>query len=229
MAISNSIDNFQMTVNRAFVQKAEALVPELIRTPVSPVRLVEIVPAGEDYAAAEKAPATALADLPLGRGDRICLDFGDHRVGYLSFTLSPVSSPPDAPAFLRLKFGEIPYEIAADSANYKGSLSKSWIQEEFLHVDVLPATVKLPRRYAFRYLEIEVIDTSPKYRVVLSDVVCESVSSADPGKVTPLKTTDPELIALDRISLKTMQDCMQSVFEDGPKRDRRLWIGDLRL
>lgn len=24
-------------------------------------------------------------------------------------------------------------------------------------------------------------------------------------------------------------DCMQSVFEDGPKRDRRLWLGDLRL
>ena len=34
---------------------------------------------------------------------------------------------------------------------------------------------------------------------------------------------------LDRVSLRTLQNCMQSVFEDGPKRDRRLWLGDLRL
>jgi hypothetical protein len=25
------------------------------------------------------------------------------------------------------------------------------------------------------------------------------------------------------------ENCMQEVFEDGPKRDRRLWLGDLRL
>lgn len=34
---------------------------------------------------------------------------------------------------------------------------------------------------------------------------------------------------MDQIAVKTLQDCMQKVFEDGPKRDRRLWIGDLRL
>jgi alpha-L-rhamnosidase len=31
------------------------------------------------------------------------------------------------------------------------------------------------------------------------------------------------------VSLRTLRDCMQTVFEDGPKRDRRLWLGDLRL
>ena len=35
--------------------------------------------------------------------------------------------------------------------------------------------------------------------------------------------------ALDRVSQRTLRDCMQTVFEDGPKRDRRLWLGDLRL
>ena len=34
---------------------------------------------------------------------------------------------------------------------------------------------------------------------------------------------------LDNASIKTLHSCMQYVFEDGPKRDRRLWIGDLRL
>lgn len=34
---------------------------------------------------------------------------------------------------------------------------------------------------------------------------------------------------MHKVSLRTLQNCMQSVFEDGPKRDRRLWLGDLRL
>lgn len=33
----------------------------------------------------------------------------------------------------------------------------------------------------------------------------------------------PELV------MNALQNCMQEVFEDGPKRDRRLWFGDLRL
>jgi hypothetical protein len=31
------------------------------------------------------------------------------------------------------------------------------------------------------------------------------------------------------VAVLTLQNCMQEVFEDGPKRDRRLWLGDLRL
>ena len=34
---------------------------------------------------------------------------------------------------------------------------------------------------------------------------------------------------IDQIAIKTLKDCMQDVFEDGPKRDQRLWLGDLRL
>ncbi|WP_309121157.1 hypothetical protein [Paenibacillus sp.] len=45
----------------------------------------------------------------------------------------------------------------------------------------------------------------------------------------PLPASVPDdLAAMDRIAVKTLQDCMQTVYEDGPKRDRRLWIGDLR-
>ena len=38
-----------------------------------------------------------------------------------------------------------------------------------------------------------------------------------------------ELKKIDLIAVNTLKNCMQRVFEDGPKRDRRLWIGDLRL
>lgn len=228
MAISNKIQDFRMEVDEGFLAKAEGLAPTLLETPVRPAGTVDIVPRGGDYAAVE-AERGFLRSRPLGREDRVCLDFGGHQVGYVSFRLTPVGSPPDAPAYLRLRFGEIPYEIAADPSAYRGEVSRSWIQEEYLHIDVLPAAVSLPRRYAFRYLEVTVVDTSPKYRVVLEDVLCRSVSSADPAAVPPLETDDPELALLDKVSLKTMQDCMQSVFEDGPKRDRRLWIADLRL
>lgn len=228
MAISNRIENFHMEVNQAFLDRAEALAPALIETKIRPAGVVEIVPRGQDYAARELRHGFGQSH-PLGRGDSICLDFGDHRVGYVSFTLTPVGSPPDAPACLRLRFGEIPYELTVGLAGYQGEISSSWIQEELIHVDVLPGRICLPRRYAFRYLELTVIDTSPKYQVVVEDVVCTAVTSAVRAAVPALDTGDPELLALDRVSLKTMEDCMQSVFEDGPKRDRRLWLGDLRL
>ena len=40
---------------------------------------------------------------------------------------------------------------------------------------------------------------------------------------------DPLLNQIDLVSRKTLKECMQDVFEDGPKRDRRMWLGDLRL
>ncbi len=228
MAITNKLENFHMEVNESFLAKAKALAPRLLETAVRPVGAVDIVPDGPDFAA-RRVEEGFDRSRPMGRDDRLCLDLGGHQVGYVSFTLAPVGSPPDAPAYLRLRFGEIPYEIAADLSGYRGEVSRSWFQEELIHVDVLPARVRLPRRYAFRYMEVAVLDTSPKYKVTVSDVVCTSVTSADLAAVPPLRTPDPELRRLDEVSLKTMRDCMQSVFEDGPKRDRRLWIGDLRL
>ena len=120
-------------------------------------------------------------------------------------------------------------EMTEDSADYDGWISRSWIQEEFIHIDVLPAELKLPRRYAFRYMEIEAIDTSMKWQMVVEDVFCTSVSSVRMEDVKPVESEDEVIRRLDRVSLRTLQNCMQTVFEDGPKRDRRLWLGDLRL
>lgn len=228
MSIINSISDFRMIVNERYVIKAQELAPTLNEADITPVRTVDIVPDGPNFSAQELEAGFA-ASRPLGRNDGLCLDFGNHSVGYVSFTLTTVGSPADAPAYLRLRFGEIPYEIAADFTSYSGEVSRAWLQEELIHVDVLPARVCMPRRYAFRYLQITVLDTSAKYKVVVSSVMCKSVSSADLSIVPPLKAADPELERLDQVSLKTMHDCMQLVFEDGPKRDRRLWIADLRL
>lgn len=229
MAITNSIENFEMIVNEDFIKKADALTPELIQTETFPEQIITIEQDGENCKTVFRAAIEELENIEMGRNDSVIIDFGNHNVGYVKFCLVPAGSPPDAPAYIRIKFGEIPVEIIEDSNEYNGDIGKGWIQEEFMHIDILPAVIEMPRRYAFRYMEVMVIDTSSKYRVVLKDVLCTSVTSADISKVTPLPDMDTDLMKMDKIALRTMQGCMQKGYEDGPKRDRRLWIGDLRL
>ncbi|MCG7378760.1 sugar hydrolase [Paenibacillus sp. ACRSA] len=212
--------------------KAENLKPVLRKSEVLPNRLVEVRSDSESihgWNVFEIGSAADLSNTKLGKSDSVIVDFGDHRVGYLSFAVSPVGSPPDAPLKLKLTFGEMPVEVAEPFSSYNGWISSSWLQEELMFIDVLPAKIELPRRYSFRYLKIEVLDTSPKYRVVFDSLSCHTVTSADRSSLQSLKHQEPEMEALDRVSIRTLEDCMQDVFEDGPKRDRRLWLGDLRL
>lgn len=171
-----------------------------------------------------------LAQKTLAKGDSVILDFETHQVGYLNLSIKTAGSPPDAPFRFKLTFGEMPCEIGEDFADYDGWLSSSWLQEEVITLDVLPTEITLPRRYAFRYLQIEVIDTSSKYEVVFDQISCTTVTTANQDKVEALPESIPKnLKEIDRVSNLTLKNCMQSVFEDGPKRDRRLWLGDLRL
>lgn len=147
----------------------------------------------------------------------------------MTFRVRPVGSPPDAPLKLKLTIGEMPVEMGEPFENYDGWLSSAWLQEETIFVDVLPATIALPRRYAFRYVKFEVLATSQKYQVMFEDIDCRAVTSSDLEAVEALGHPDSLLQKMDEVSIKTLADCMQDVFEDGPKRDRRLWLGDLRL
>lgn len=229
MAITNSIPNFKMLIDPSYVEKANGIQDQIRKTIVHPKCEVKIQTRDGKHTAEYVGTVAATETYVLGKQDTVCYDFGDHCVGYLSFDIDTPGVPSDAPALLRLKFGEKPLEIAEDSADYDGSLSSGWIQEEYIHVDLIPGHVELPRRYAFRYLEILVKDTSPNYKVTIRNVRCCAVSSGDIRNVAPLSIDDRELVTIDKISVKTMMECMQEVFEDGPKRDRRLWVGDLRL
>ncbi|GMK40438.1 alpha-L-rhamnosidase [Paenibacillus sp. CCS19] len=221
-----------MLIDPQLVQKAEGLIPELMTSPVEPKAVIEIAADENAFQGwrVDQAEEQNWKEKALGKGDSFVLDFEDHMVGYLSLVVKPVGSPPDAPLKLKLTFGEMPCEIAEPFESYQGWLSSSWLQEETIFVDVLPAELKLPRRYTFRFLKVEVLDTSVKYKVSFQDIACTTVTSGDVSKVKPLPSeVSEELALMDRIAIKTLRDCMQTVFEDGPKRDRRLWIGDLRL
>ena len=171
----------------------------------------------------------ALASLPLRRGDQAVLDFGNHMVGRLTLLLDATGSHQDAPAHLQIDLAEIRAELEESPQDYQGWLSSSWIQQERLHLDTLPARVELPRRYAFRYVRVTVLDTSPKFQLLLCGAQCRAESAADWKNVPPREIGDEELKKIYDVSLKTLADCTQQIMEDGPKRDRRLWLGDLRL
>lgn len=165
----------------------------------------------------------------LRAGDRINLDLGEHLTGRLTFTISAHGRAMDAPCRIRWVFGERPVEMAVPFEPFTGGLSRSWLQDEILTLDVLPATVTLPRRYAFRYARLEVVATSHHYGVRLDEAKVTALTSAgDPPPPLP-PTVSPLLRQIDEVSIRTLRECMQTVFEDGPKRDRRLWLGDLRL
>ncbi len=178
------------------------------------------------------ASRSTLKDLPkhdFNKGDKIIFDFGNHYVGHFGLDLVDHGNPMDSPLFLHFKFAEIPAELGFDNSKYEGMISSSWIQEEYLHIDQLPCKLELPRRYSFRYVEVEVMDTSSQWSVRLSNPHLKTQSAVSTQKVQTVPTDDKLLQKLDEVSVKTLRDCMQDVFEDGPKRDQRLWLGDLRL
>ncbi|MBE5039203.1 alpha-L-rhamnosidase-related protein [Ructibacterium gallinarum] len=222
-----------MDTKEIFLTKAEVYKPSLCRKETAPIAMIAPFMGASDWEYKKICDAAELSSMVLGKGDKICLDFGDHQVGYLHFTITPKEGLPDAPAYIKLKFGERICEIAEkfsqSDVSAATSISSSWIQEESIHIDILPQRISLPRRYAFRFMEIEVLDTSPYYKITIDNVLCESVSAVDMDTIKPCGGIDSTLDKIDSISIKTMAECAQDVFEDGPKRDRRLWIGDLRL
>lgn len=219
--------------DKDLLERAEANIPELIETEVYPTGMVEKIPEAERLDTFKLRDSQknilSLKDYALGRGESIILDLGDHYVGQFSIAIDSVGSPMDAPLYLRLKFAEVPSELYADSEDYDGWLSRSWIQEEYIHLDVLPARLELERRYSCRYIELTVIDTSPKWQASFSAPLFCAKSSVSLEQLPETAIEDDELKAIYNVSVKTLMDCMQTVFEDGPKRDRRLWLGDLRL
>lgn len=213
-------------MNKYYLEKADINTPKLYETEVVSDTVVDIQPDDSAFFGASAVNVRKNKEV-FTAGDTFILDFGDHCVGYLSFRMRHAERYLDAPVRLRLRFGETPYELSREFSTYHGGLCPSWLQEDIINID-FPETVQLPRRYCFRYLEVTVIATPRPVR--LTDFAVRCVTSADHTKLEPLPAgTDEELIAIDRVAAKTLADCMQTAYEDGPKRDRRLWTGDLRL
>lgn len=193
-----------MNEKNYFLNKAQANYPELIHTVLTP----------------------DISEFIASSGDSILLDLGEYAVGHFSFSYDKVAVFVDAPVRLVIRFGEDMREINDDFSQYKGDLSKTWLQEEIINLDY-PQKTTLPRRYACRYIKITVENANRPIR--LFDFSFRATTSADVSVLQPANTTDELLNKIDHVATNTLKECMQTFFEDGPKRDRRLWIGDLRL
>lgn len=210
---------------------AQTLIPALTTTVQAPLSLVR--PVADDslplrFRMEREAAAEALEQRLLKKGDQFILDFGGHRTGHLAFDLLGEGKGVDAPVRLRLIFGEVPTDVAEPLYPYTGHLATGWLPDEVVNIDYLPQSVQLPRRYAFRYVKVEVIDTSATFGVRFRNVCAAALTSAT-ATPRPLASGDELLDRIDAVGLATLRDCMQTVFEDGPRRDQRLWVGDLRL
>ena len=216
----------------SWLAKAEKATPELIRTTRKPVAVVKVEKDPASFqgwkVVATNQPASAY-DRPMSPGDSFILDFGEHFAGHLFLSLRRFDIPVDAPVRLSLIFGEVPAEMAEPFDPYPGTLTRSWLEDEVVNCDDVPLTIRLTRRYAFRYLKVTVLSCSRHGQFGFSDIRAEAVTSADEKRLLPFTPRNTDDEALDRVSRRTLRDCMQTVFEDGPKRDRRLWLGDLRL
>lgn len=220
-------------LNSAFAEEAARLLPALSTWSRHPQRAIKFEKDSSSYFGLKPVLTQHVRELETslwGRGDEFTLDFGIHMVGHLRFQLSATGINIDAPCRLRLTFGESPIDVTESMDDVKTWISTSWLPDEVINVDIMPQMICLPRRYSFRYLRVQVIDTSAKFKVAFSDVVCTATSSVAPAQeLEAVKYSDPLLQAIDDVSTFTLRDCMQTVFEDGPRRDRRLWLGDLRL
>ena len=215
-----------------WLDKAQANMPELKHTLVKPVAIVEGV---EDKAAfqgwrmvkSDQAIENFYKTSLKGHAP-IILDLGDHYTGYVTFKVNHTGMPADAPVRLKLTFAELPAEVMTPFDPYTGSLSRAWLQDEVVTIMRLPEEVRIPRRIACRYVKIEVLAES-YFDFVIEDFSFDAVTSATGEPMALSEDCDPMIRRINEVGLKTLAECMQTVYEDGPKRDQRLWIGDLYL
>ena len=221
------------TYDRAgWLKKAENAKPKLTETVLRPESIVNMVQdkgSFQGWKAETVSSPEVLYKSSFKKAKEVTLDFGNHYTGYFTFRLGVLSGTPDGPVRLKFTFGEVPAELSVPFDPYHGGISRAWLQDEIITVMNIPATINIERRVACRYVKIELLASSPYFDFNIQDIQLKGVTSVS-KMPAPLANTAQQLIKdIDKVGLNTLKECMQTVYEDGPKRDQRLWIGDLYL
>lgn len=127
---------------KQWLQKAEQYKPKLIITEKKPLKVVDIVPdtqSFQKYKAVDVSPIDSLYSMPFRLKKEITIDFGEHLTGYFSFSVRSTGLAADGPLRFKLTFGEVPSEVAVPFDSYKEGLSRAWLQDEVVSVNVCPA------------------------------------------------------------------------------------------
>jgi alpha-L-rhamnosidase len=215
-----------------WLAKAEALKPKLSETIKHPRGLVTLLKDEAAFQGWKSSPGLSIDSLYLKsfkKQSGVVVDFGEHLTGHFSCSLKILRGTSDAPLRFRFTFGEVPAEFATPFDPYPGTLSRAWLQDEVVTVMDVPTTITFSRRFSFRYVKIELLGSSPYFDFTISDLVFNATTSVTTTPPPLVAHTNSEIVNIDKVGLNTLKECMQTVYEDGPKRDQRLWIGDLYL
>ena len=230
--LAASAQDVYKELRNGWLQKAEQSRPRLIETLKKPVTLVTLVKdeaVFQHWKVMRSKPMDSLYNNSFKKYSGAVVDFGEHLTGYFSFSLEDLGRAADAPIRIKFTFGEVPSELATPFDPYPGGLSRAWLQDEIITVSDVPATLTIPRRFAFRYVKMELLGSSVYSDFRISNISFKATTSVNTKPEPLASSTDKMIVDIDRIGLTTLKECMQTVYEDGPKRDRRLWIGDLYL
>jgi len=230
--VTTSARDVYQTQRHSWLEKAEAAKPVLLKTICNPICLLKSVHdsnAFQGWKMERIADMDSLYKVSFKTKKEAIADFGRHLTGNISFRLKAIDNTPDAPVRLKFTFAEVPAELNTPFDPYPGVLSRAWLQDEIMTISQFDDEITIPRRFAFRYMKIELLGASPYFDFSISGITCTATTSAIGITQKLAGTTPPVIKEINRVSLETLKECMQSVYEDGPKRDRRLWIGDFYL
>lgn len=215
----------------SWLEKAEQCKPRLDTTTYRPVAIVDIIKddkSFQGYKAVKISDTDDIYSKSFKQMNEVTLDFGRHLVGQVSFKLKDLGSMQDAILRFKVTFGEVPADLALPREPFTGSLSRGWLQDFFCDVGY-DGSFTFSRRISARYMKIEAVGTSQYSDFCFDDITFKATTSATPSKARLAATTPRIFREIAKVSENTLRDCMQGVFEDGPKRDQRLWLGDLYL
>jgi hypothetical protein len=216
----------------SWLRKAEEAKPVLMKTVYRPVGLVTSVADDRAWQGWHMEPSEDM-DVLWGTSLRtkksVTVDFGRHLTGYFTFHLKTLNRTQDGPIRIKFTFAEVPAELNTPFDPYPGALSRAWLQDEVMTIMNIDRDFTIPRRLSGRYMKIELLG-APDFDFAISDIYFTATSSASDKVVTTFRPdASPMIRHIAEVSIATLAECMQTVYEDGPKRDQRLWIGDMYL
>jgi len=206
---------------------------------VGTVRPVSDVAAFQGWRMDADLSAKDLSTISIRVGESLFINFKEHLVGTPVIQVALTSVDPiQIPIRLRIRTGEVAAEVCESPADYPAKLDGDWMAGEVVFAEPgIP--IRLSKRRAFQFVRIDLLETeadAPHFaskavgiRIISCFVEAQSSAGAQLPESPAWLHEDSLLRQIDEVGLRTLRNCMQGIFEDGPKRDRRLWLGDLRL
>ena len=215
----------QDNLKASCLKEAKKLLPELSHQTSYPAQSIKIekdVQVWLGWKAKIVSSVDELAKVKLIKGDTLILDFGRNMVGYFQGFSTGRAKIQIEPAEVLAELGDNWEKFPASFDNgYKPT--RTWSPK----VLDIQNNWRCSERLTFRYVRLVILEATDE--IVLSKLNCDEVSAVPYQSIKPLEGYSPKMQQIDLAAQYTLRNCIQEVFEDGPKRDQRLWLGDLRL